>query len=109
MGDTIKVLGQSAPAATTETTLYTTPASTVTTVSTICVCNRSATPATFRVSVAVTGGATANKDYIYYDVALPGNDTFSATIGITLAETDKLKVYASTADLSFNAFGLERA
>lgn len=104
---TRKTLGQTAPGATTETDLYTVPASTSTVVSSIVVCNRGAVTATFRVSVAVGGGATGNKDYLYYDVLMPPNDTFIATVGLTLAATDKVKVYASNGNLSFNLFGEE--
>jgi len=107
MATTIKNLGQVAASATTETDLYTAPASTSTVCSSIVICNRAATSATFRVSHAVGGGATANKDYLYYDVTLAGNDTFIATIGITMATTDKIKVYASSANLSFNLYGQE--
>lgn len=103
---TYKCLGQSAPSATTETTLYTVPASTSAVVSTIVVCNRGAAT-TFRISVAVGGGATGNKDYVYYDVSIAAADSFAATFGVTLATTDKIKVYAGTADLSFSAFGSE--
>ena len=108
MADTWKVLGQAAPSATTETDLYTVPGSTSTTISSLMVCNRGSS-ATFRVSVSVGGGATANKDYLYYDLAIPANDTFGATLGITLAATDVVRVYASTTDLSFAAFGVEVA
>jgi len=106
---TYKVLGQSAPSATTETDLYTVPASTETIVSTITVANRSSTIATFRISVAVNGAATANKDYVIYDLTIDGNGFISLTLGITLDATDKIRVYASTANLSFNAFGSEIA
>ena len=41
MSDTLKVLGQQAPAGTTETILYTVPTATQTTISSIVVCNRS--------------------------------------------------------------------
>ena len=78
---TIKTLGQAAPLATTETTLYTVPAVTTAVCSSLICCNRGATSTTFRVSVSVGGGATANKDYIYYDLAIPANDTFIATAG----------------------------
>lgn len=107
MATTYKVLGQSAPLATTETDLYTVPALTSAVASSIIVCNRGATQATFRVSIAVGGGATANKDYIYYDLLIAGNDTFIATIGVTLAATDKVKVYASSANFSFSLYGSE--
>lgn len=106
---TQKVLGQNSPNATTETDLYTVPGATSAVVSTLTVCNRSGTQATFRVSVSVAGGATATKDYLYYDVTVAGNDTFAATLGITLGAADKVRVYASTNTLSFNLFGQETA
>lgn len=102
-----KILGQSAPLATTETTLYTVPAATSTVASSIIVCNRSGSIAYFRVSVSKAGAVTSNKDYIYYDVVIGGNDTFIATIGVTLATTDVVRVYASNANLSFSLYGSE--
>jgi hypothetical protein len=71
------------------------------------VCNRSSVLSTFRVSVAVGGGATANKDYIYYDLPIGANDTFIATVGLTLAATDVVRVYASNTNLSFSLYGSE--
>lgn len=107
MADVFKVLGQSAPAATTLTDLYTVPAATSTTVSTMTVCNRSATATTFRISVAPAGAADATSQYLYYDQAIGGNTTFALTMGMTLATTDKIRVYAGAATLSFSAFGVE--
>ena len=106
---TYKVLGQAAPAATTETDLYTVPASTSAIGSTFMVANRAATSATFRLSVSVGGGVTANKDYLIYDSTIGGNAVASFTLGITLATTDKIKVYASSANISFNLFGTQVA
>ena len=106
---TYKILGQAAPAATTEADLYTVPASTQTIVSTIVIGNRAATAATYRISVSAAGAATANKDYLIYDASLAANSTTALTLGITLGATDKVRVYASSADLSFNAFGIELA
>jgi hypothetical protein len=74
--------------------------------STLTVCNRGA-EATFRVSVAVAGATDEPKQYIYYDVIIPANDTMSATVGLTLGETDEVRVYASTTDVSFSLFGVE--
>jgi len=105
MATAYKVLGQASPAATTETDLYTVPAATSAVASSVIVCNRSAVLSTFRISIAVAGGATANKDYIYYDLPIGANDTFIATIGVTLAATDKVKVYASNTNLSFSLYG----
>lgn len=106
MASSYKCLGQSAPAATTSTDLYTVPASTDCVVSSIVICNRG-TAATFRVSVAVAGAVLANQQYLYYDVAVAANETFVATIGISLDSTDVIRVYASSGDLSFSAFGVE--
>jgi len=107
MPTTYKVLGQSAPAATTPTDLYTVPAVTSAVCSSIIITNRSASVDAFRVSIAVAGAVTSNKDYIYYDVAIAGNDTFIATIGITLATTDVVRVYSTGGNLSFNLSGSE--
>ena len=107
MPTTYKVLGQSAPSATTATTLYTVPASTSTVVSTISICNRAATAGTFRISIRPAGASQANQHYIAFDSSVQANDTITLTLGITLAATDVVTVYASTADFSFNAYGSE--
>ena len=107
MPTTYKVLGQSAPAATTQANLYTVPAATSTIVSTVTVANRAASAGTYRIYVRVAGASVANPQYLIYDASLSANSTDTMTLGITLAATDVLSVYASTADFSFNAFGTE--
>ena len=107
MPNVYKILGQISPSATTETDLYTVPAATSSVCSSISICNRGGTQTTFRVSISQGGGATVNKDYLYYDVTLAGNDTFIATIGVTLATTDKIRVYSGNSSLSFQLFGTE--
>jgi hypothetical protein len=106
---TYKTLGQAAPAATTSTDLYTVPAATSAIVSTITIANRAATDATFRISQSLTGAALQNKDYLIYDATIPASGFITLTLGITMATTDKLRVYASSANISFNAFGTELA
>jgi hypothetical protein len=108
MADVIKVLGQLNPAATTLTTLYTVPTATSATASSIAICNEAAVAGTFRVSIAVAGAADNVKQYLYYDQALYANDTFIATIGITLGAGDVVRAYASSATMAFSLFGLER-
>ena len=102
-----KVLGQSAPAATTATTLYTVPSATETVVSTIAVANRSATAATFRIAIRPDGVTLANEHYVAYDSPIAGNDAVFITVGVTANTSDVITVYASTANLSFSAFGSE--
>jgi hypothetical protein len=107
MATTYKVLGQSNPSATTATTLYTVPASTSTIVSTINVCNQGVSTDTFRIAIRPAGATLTAAHYIAYNTAIPGYDSISLTIGITLATTDVVTVYAGTANLSFNLFGSE--
>ncbi|MBE7561231.1 MAG: hypothetical protein KJ058_18140 [Thermoanaerobaculia bacterium] len=107
MPTALKVLGQSNPAASTDTDLYTVPASTSTVVSSIIVCNTGSTTATVRVFVAVGGAAVATKQYVAYDLSVAPYETVEFTNGITLAATDKLRVRASTANVAFQAFGQE--
>lgn len=107
MAQNLKTLGQSAPAAATLTTLYTVPANTQTSCSSFTVCNRSATPTSFRMSVAIAGAADAVAQYVYFDTPIDGNDTFIATIGASLGPADVVRVYATLATLSFNLFGVE--
>lgn len=107
MTDTPKSLGQVNPSATTLTDLYTVPAATSTVVSTISVCNRSATATTFRLSHAPAGAADALTHYYAYDAPIGGNDTVWFTGGLSLATTDKLRVYATLATLTIIAWGVE--
>ena len=102
-----KVLGQSNPSATTLTTLYTVPSGKEAVVSTISVANLTATAATFRIAVRVAGASIANSQYIGYDITVGASDSTLITVGITLAATDVISVYASTANLTFQAFGDE--
>ncbi len=107
MAETRKVLGQSNPAATTLTDMYTVPGATQVVASTLMVANRSSVPTSFRVSVAVAGAADANQQYIAYDVPIAGNEAIPLTIGLTLGAADVVRVYATLATLSFNLFGVE--
>jgi glucose-6-phosphate dehydrogenase assembly protein OpcA len=107
MPTTFKVLGQSAPSATTATTLYTVPADTSAVVSTIVVANRTISDATYRIAIRPAGATLANQHYIAYNVTVGAGDSTTLTLGITLAATDVVTIYASTADLSFNIFGSE--
>lgn len=109
MATTYKVLGQSAPSATTATDIYTVPASTMAVLSTIVVANRAATDATYRIAVRPNGATLANQHYIAYDVTVGASDSTTITLGITMDAADVLTVYASNTNLSFNVFGSEIA
>jgi hypothetical protein len=107
VADTVKVLGQLSPGATTLTDLYTVPAVTQVVASSLVICNQNAVAVTFRVSVAVAGAGDDPKQYIYYGQSLAANATFIATIGISLGAADVVRVYASSTAMSFNLYGVE--
>jgi hypothetical protein len=106
--ETLKILGQLVPSSTTLSTLYTVPALTMASVSSLVVCNQnSGLWIAFRVSLAVSGAADDPNQYIYYDLPLDPNDTFIATIGVGLNAGDIVRVQASNTNISFNLFGVE--
>jgi hypothetical protein len=107
MADTYKVLGQSNPGAASLTTAYTVPAATSAIVSTIVVANRSVATS-FRLAIRPAGAAIADQMYIAYDIPIGANATVTFTIGVTLATTDIVSVFATLATLSFNIFGVEK-
>lgn len=105
MTDTLMTLGQISPPATTITPIYTAPTGSV--VSSIIVCNTSTSPATFRISLAIGGAADNIRQYLFYDLIIPENDTFVASMGISMAAGDVLNVYASTTNIAFNISGVQ--
>lgn len=102
-----KVLGQAAPAATTNVNIYTVPSLKQAVISTIVVTNRSAVARLYRIAVRPAGATLTNQHYIAFDVTVGGGDSSTLTLGITLAASDVIAVYASTTDLSFSVFGSE--
>ena len=110
MATTYKVLGQVNPSATTETDLYTVGSGKSAIVSTITVCNQASSTATYRIVIRPSADAsTAAKHYIAYDTSVGANNTTALTLGITLAASDKIRVYGSSSTISFSAFGSEIA
>ncbi len=102
-----KVLGQSDPAATTLTDAYTVPASTEAVISSIQICNRASGAKTVRVSIAPAGAVDALLHYLLYDFSVAANVTHTLKLGVTLATTDVVRVYAITQDVTFSIFGVE--
>lgn len=107
MANAYKVLGQSAPSATTDTDVYTVPSATEAVISTIVIANRSASDATYRIAVRPDGATISNEHYVAYDITVGAGDSTALTLGITMNAADVLTVQASSADLSFSVFGSE--
>jgi hypothetical protein len=108
-----KILGQVATAtlgATTEGTLYTVPSSTQTVVSSLVIANQAATSATYRIAIqpsADAGSSAAAKHWIVYGATVGASDSTVLTLGATLATGDRIRVYGSSATMSFSAYGSE--
>ena len=108
MATTYKVLGQSAPSTTNDTTLYTAPTGSQTVVSTLTITNTSSTSSTFRIFICKDGAATATSNALIYDAYINAQDMIPITIGITIDADDLIVVKSSIADaLTFQAFGSE--
>jgi len=45
--------------------------------------------------------------YVAYGTSIPGNDSITYAIGITLGNTDTITVSANTSTVTFSAFGSE--
>jgi len=129
MADRFSILGQLALANETETVLYTVPVAAATTVggtvdvapkvvsrltqslvSSVIVCNRDAGEATYYVRLKASGETDNDKEYIFFDTAIPGKKTHILALALTLSAGDSLEVKAGSGDsnkLSFTAMGIE--
>ena len=108
MPQVYKQLFASAPIATTLTDAYTVAAATTAIISSISICNRSATVTTIRLSHAPLGAVDAVGHYFMYDAQVPANTTLFITGGITLAATDKIRCYVGAATITIIGWGEER-
>jgi hypothetical protein len=100
------ILGQTAPSATTNTTVYTVPANTHT-VANLSIANRATTASTVRIALAAANTPT-NAEWIEYDTTIPGLGVLERT-GISLQAGKLVVVYASTANLSVSLYGIEQS
>lgn len=100
------ILGQAAPAAITNTTVYTVPASTT---ATFCVniCNRGGSSMAVRLAIASTGTPT-DSEWLEYDTVLPANGILERT-GLVAQATKNVVVYFSTIQGSVSVYGFEEA
>jgi hypothetical protein len=103
-----KILGQSAPANTSNVDLYTVGAGKSTVISTLHIANVTGSPATCRVYVRNAGATAADSNAFAKDVTIAANSIWAATEGITLNAADVITVQSSIANaLTFHAFGNE--
>lgn len=107
MATTYKLLGQSNPTANTLTDVYTVPAATQAVISTIAICNQSATNASYSIAVSNNGAADNVRQYIIRGGVVPAADSIGITLGITIDATDVVRCNTNSGSVSFNIFGSE--
>jgi len=108
MAEEYKILGQSAPSATTDTDVYVVTAGKSAIISSYYIANRSTAKTTIRLSIVKSGDSGGlGKQVIVPDIEIDGNDYFSETTGITLGAGDKIVAYAGNGNLAINIFGTE--
>lgn len=94
----------------TAATVYTVPAATATVISTISVCNRSSSAATYSIGISTTTNTFDTSGQIVFQATIAGNDTVALTFGMTMDATNKFLVASSSAStVSFSVFGSEIA
>lgn len=110
MAQTYKRLGAINPSANTQTNVYVVPAATEAVLSTITVCNQSASNASF--SIAVMDSSEFNSSapthsFIVRGAAVPAADTLVLTMGLTVNTGAVLAANTNSGSLSFGVFGSE--
>ena len=98
------ILGQAAPVAATNTTVYTVPAAT-TAVATSSVVNRRSTPAAVNVAIAATG-TPAVSEYIEFQTVIDVNGVLERA-GVVANAGERFVVYSTTANTSVTIYGYE--
>ena len=111
MATTYSILGQAAPTGS-NSDLYTGVSGTQVIISTIAVCNTTASAATatiyVRKATAGTPASASTANALVYQASIPANSTQTYTLGISLAAFDTVTVASGTSGaLTFHAFGVQ--
>lgn len=107
---TYKILGQSHPAAATNTDLYTVGTGKQAIISSITIANVTGSEGTARIWVRKAGATAAHVYALMYDVKVAANSLATFTLGLTLEATDVITVRSTNGnDLTFHAYGSEIA
>ena len=94
-------------AATTYTTVATTPASGKVQMLNVSICNQNSTSVTFRLAVVNNGSTTpATADFLEWNATISANNVYERS-GIILQNGQTLVAYASTTNVSVVTYGLE--
>jgi len=89
---------------TTYGTLYNTGASSTAVISTVAICNTSANPKNYRIGIMGSAGTPGASQWVVYDSSCPGNDTVFLTVGITVGNSQFIRVSSQDNTLTFSAY-----
>ena len=107
MAQSYKILGQVNPTANTLSNVYVTPNATEGVVNSIVISNLSATNSSFSLVVRPVDEALDDKHYIVRGCVVPGSDTLTMTLSLTLQNNVILAANTNSSNLSFGAYGVE--
>lgn len=98
------ILGQSAPSASTNTTVYTVPSSTTATFN-VSFCNTGTSPANVRLAVCASSTPAAS-EYLEYDYNLLAGSVLERS-GIVAQAAKLVVIYTDTATVAVSVYGYE--
>jgi hypothetical protein len=110
MAQTYKRLGAINPTANTQTNVYVVPAATEAVISTITVCNQSASNASYSLAMMTASEFNASAPaatFLVRGAVVPAADTIILTIGLTSNAGTILAANTNNGNVSFSAFGSE--
>jgi len=111
MPNTYKILGQVNPSANTQSNVYVVPAATEAVVNSITVANQGTSNVSYSVivmpSAEFASPASNGKYFLIRGSSMPGGDTATLTLSLTLPAGAVLAANTNSANLSFSAFGVE--
>lgn len=99
-----KILGQAAPAAVTNTTVYTVPVS-LSAVFNVSIVNTVGTPAMVRLAIAAAATPTSS-EFLEYDTLLPPSGVLERG-GLVANAGERVVVFSSIAGVSVSVYGYE--
>lgn len=88
----------------TYTTLYNTSASSTAVISTVAITNTASTSGTYRIGIMGSAGTPSASNWLVYDGSVVGNDTIMLTLGLTVGNSQFIRVSSSANTITFTAF-----
>jgi hypothetical protein len=110
MANTYKRLGAINPSANTQTNVYVIPAATEAVISTITICNQSASNASYSLALmpsSIFSTSAGDAHFLVRGATVPAADTIILTIGLTGNAGSVLAANTNNPNVSFAAFGTE--